>query len=140
VKYCAACESRNFKISIDSRESRYEISVCETDKKRVSLRTLSARLARSETREKRVSLRNLSARLVTSEPHYEISVCETRKKRVSLQNLSVRLSRSESHYKISVYKTGEKRVSILISTRESREILARILGLKSESRFSREFH
>ncbi len=104
--YCVARESRNFKISIDSR---YKISVCETLKKRVLLPNLSARLARSESR-------------------YKISVCETRNKRVLLQNLSARLARSESRYEISVCET-----------RESRENLPRMLGLKSESRFSREF-
>jgi hypothetical protein len=53
--------------------------------------------------------------------------------------LSVRLVRSNSRYEISICKTREKRVSLLILTRESHENLARILGLKSESRFSREF-
>ncbi len=110
--YCEARESRNFKISIDSRESRYKISVCETRKKQVSLPNLSARLARSESR-------------------YKISVCEPRKKRVLLQNLSARRVRSESHYEISVCETRE--------SCESRENLPRMLGLKSESRFSREF-
>jgi hypothetical protein len=52
-------------ISIDSCESCYEISVCETCYKRVSLQNLSVRLARSESR-------------------YEISVCETRETLASL--------------------------------------------------------
>ncbi len=50
-----------------------------------------------------------------------------------------RLAFRDSRYEISVCETHEKRVSLLILTRESRENLARILDLKSESRFSREF-
>jgi hypothetical protein len=90
-------------------------------------------------RDSRVSLRNLSARLARSESCYEISFCETRKKRFSLRNFVTRLAFRNSRYEISVCETHEKWVSLLILTRESREHLARILGLKSESRFSREF-
>jgi hypothetical protein len=49
------------------------------------------------------------------------------------------LASRDSRYRISVCKTREKQVSLLILTGDSRENLARILGLKSESRFSREF-
>ncbi len=73
------------------------------------------------------------------ESHYEISVCETRKKQVLLWNLSVRLTKSESRYKISVCKTREKQVSLLILTREPCKNLTRILGIKSDVLFSREF-
>ncbi len=102
------------RISNDSRESRYKICL----------------------RDSRVLLQNLSAR---RESCYEISFCETRKKRFSIQNFVARLAFRVSCYKISVCETHEKRVSLLILTRESRENLARILGLKSESRFSQEF-
>jgi hypothetical protein len=97
------------KINIDSCESCYEISVCKTCKKRVSLQNLSARLSRSKS-------------------CYEISVCKTRKKRVLLQNLSARLVRSKSRYEISVCETREERVWLLVLTPESRENLARILA------------
>jgi hypothetical protein len=82
------------------------------------------------------------------ESHYKISVCETcksrckiclRDSRVLLQNFSAILAISKSCCKISFCKSREKRVSLLILTRESRKNLARILGLKSESCFSREF-
>ncbi len=105
------------RISNDSCESRYEICL----------------------RDSRVLIQNLSARLARSESCYEISFCETRKKRFSLQNFVARLAFRDSRYKISVCETHEKRVSLLIFTRESRKNLARILGLKSESRFSQEF-
>jgi hypothetical protein len=72
------------------------------------------------------------------ESRYKTSVCNTHKKRVSLQNLSARLVRSESCFEISICETCEERVSLLILTCESRKNLMRILGLKSESRFSRE--
>jgi hypothetical protein len=110
--YCEACESRNFKISIDSRESGYEIYLCEAH-------------------EKRVSIQNLSVRLTRSKSHNEISVCETRKKRVATK---------------FVCKTHEKRVSLRnIGLRHSHAKaslatnLARILCLKSKSRFSWTF-
>ncbi len=73
---------------------------------------------------------------------YEISFCETRKKRFSLQNIVAKLASRNSHNshnKISVCETREKRVSLLILTSESPENLTRILGLESESCFSREF-
>ncbi len=70
---------------------------------------------------------------------YKISFCETRMKRFPLQNFIARLASRKFHYEISVCETREKRVTLLILTRESCENLARILGLKSESRFSREF-
>jgi hypothetical protein len=79
-----------------------------------------------ETRKKRVLLRNCS-------------FCDARKKRFLLLNFVTRLAFRKSRYKISVCETHEKWVSLLISTRESRENLARILSLKSESCFSREF-
>jgi hypothetical protein len=79
-------------------------------------------------------------------------VCETREKPVLLRNFFLRDSQEailakkfrsnafrDSRCKISVCETHEKRVSLLILTRESRENLARILVLNSESRFSREF-
>jgi hypothetical protein len=87
----------------------------------------------------RVSLRNLSARLAWSESCYEICFCETHKEQFSLWNFIARLTSRESRYKISVCETREKRFSLLILTLESHENLARILGLKSESRFSLEF-
>ncbi len=93
--------SQDFRVKIRI-DSRYEISVCKTRKKRISLQNLSVRLTRSES-------------------HRQISVCEARKKRASLQNLSARLTRSESRYKISVCDTREKRVSLLILSRESSE-------------------
>ncbi len=84
------------------------------------------------------------------ESHYEISVCETREscyeiclrdsQEVSLENFVARLVSRESRYKICVCETHEKRVLLLILTRDSHENLARMLGLKSESRFSPEFH
>ncbi len=78
----------------------------------------------------------LFARLTRSESCYEISFWETRKKRFLLRNFVVRLASREFRYEISLRETHEKRVLLLILTRESRENLARILGLKSESRFS----
>jgi hypothetical protein len=60
-----------------------------------------------------------------------LAICESR-------NLSARLARIESCFEISVCETCEERVSLLILTFEPRKNLARILGLKSESRFSRE--
>jgi hypothetical protein len=56
-----------------------------------------------------------------------------------LRNFVARLAFRDSRYEIFVCETHEKRVSQLILTRESRENLARILDLKSESRFLREF-
>ncbi len=54
--YCKACESPNFKISIDSRESRYEISVCETNKKRVLVIILTRESRENFVPKKRFSL------------------------------------------------------------------------------------
>jgi hypothetical protein len=59
------------KISIDSRESCYEISVCYE----ICLR---------DSQEASLAAKFLSARLVRSESHYEISVCENCEKRVLL--------------------------------------------------------
>ncbi len=105
------------KISNDSRESRCEISVCETCESRYEI-------CLRDPRETSLSTKFLSARLVRS---------------VSLRNFVARLAFCDSRCEISVCETHEKRVSLLILTRESRENLARILDLKSESRFSREF-
>ncbi len=82
-----------------------------------------------------IATKFLFARLARSESCYEISFCKTSKKRFSLQNFVARLAFRDSHYEISVCETHEKRVSLLILTRESRENLARISGLKSESLF-----
>jgi hypothetical protein len=88
---------------------------------------------------------NLSARLAslamkfvceTCESCYKISFCETSKKRFLLRNFVARL---DSHNKISGCETREKLVLLLIWTHESHKNLARILVLKSESCFSREF-
>ncbi len=109
---------------------------------------LSARLARREscyeisfckTRKKRFLLQNFAARLASRESHYEISFCKTRQKRFLPRNFVARLASCASHCKISFCETREKRVLLLILTHESRENLVRILGLHSESRFSREF-
>ncbi len=63
----------------------------------VSLRNVSARLARSkscyeisfcETRKKRYSQRHFLERLAFRDSRYEISICETHEKRVSLLNLT----------------------------------------------------
>jgi hypothetical protein len=51
----------------------------------------------------------------------------------------VKLASRNSHNKISVCETREKQVSLLILTSKSPENLTRILGLESESCFSREF-
>ncbi len=97
------------------------------------------RLANKQNHNSRVLLQNLSARLARSESSYEISFCETRKKRFSLRNFVARLASRDSHNKISVWETRKKQVDLPILARESRKNLMRILGLKSESWFSREF-
>jgi hypothetical protein len=74
-----------------------------------------------------------------SESCYENSLCETRKKQFLLRKFVGRLPFRDSSYEISVFETRERQVLLLILTRESRENLVRILGLKSESCFSREF-
>ncbi len=87
---------------------------------------LSARLARSkscyeisfcETRKKRFSLRNFVTRLAFRYSRYEISVCETHEKRVSLLIFDSRVSRkSRENF------GSKKRVSLLarISKSDSR--------------------
>jgi hypothetical protein len=72
------------------------------------------------------------------ESRYKISSWETHKKRFSLRNFVARLAFRDSRYEISVCETHKKWVSLLILTHKSRKNLARILGLKSESRFSRD--
>jgi hypothetical protein len=101
-------QASRVKISNDSHESRYEISVFK---------------------DSWVLLLNLSARLVRSESCYEISLCETHKKQYSLWNFVAKFASSNSRYEISVYETHKKQASLLILTRVSRENLARILGL-----------
>jgi hypothetical protein len=86
-----------------------------------------------------VLLQNLSVILARSESCYKISFCETGKKRFFPRNFVARLASRESRYEISVCETLGKQNLILILTREFHGNLARILGLKSESRFSREF-
>jgi hypothetical protein len=54
------------KISNDSRESRYEISVCETRESRYEI-------CLRDSRETSLSTKFLSARLVRSDFHYKIS-------------------------------------------------------------------
>jgi hypothetical protein len=110
-------DSLRVEISTDSRESRYEISLRETCESHYKIYLQDSR----------------------AESCYEISFCKTRKKRFSLRNFVARLASRKSHYKISVCETHKKRVSQLILTCESHKNLARILGLESESRFSREF-
>jgi hypothetical protein len=124
--YCEACESRNLrdsqtskmiihseklvldpkfsqdsrvKISNDSWESRYKISVCESRESRYKFVC--------KTPKKRVLV--------------QISFCETRKKRFPQRNFVAKLASCESRYEISVCETREKRVSLLILSRESRE-------------------
>ncbi len=69
-------ESR-VKISIDSRESRYKISVCKT-------RESHYEICLRDLREVSFTTKFLFARLLRSEFRYEISVCETREKGVLL--------------------------------------------------------
>ncbi len=99
------------KISNDSCESYYKISVCKTCESRCKIYLWDLP----------VSLRNLCVRLARSESCYEISFCETRKKRSSRQNFIAKLASCDSHNEISVCETREKRVSLLILTYESRE-------------------
>ncbi len=140
--YCQACESCNLWVSHlrDSQTSKVIIHseklVLDSKFSQDSLKTPELKLVMILAR---VSLRNLSARLARSGSYCEISFCETRKKRFLLRNFVTRLAFHDSRYKISVYETHEKRVSLLNLTHESRKNLARILGLNSESRFSREF-
>jgi hypothetical protein len=82
-KLCYTQYSRKNKISIDSRESCFKISVCETRQKWVSL-SLTTKFV-CETREKRVSLRNFN--LWDS---YELNL--------TMRFLSTRLVRSKSRY------------------------------------------
>jgi hypothetical protein len=74
------------KISNDSHESCYEISVCKTRKS----------CFKSCLRDLRVLLQNLSARLARSESCYNISFCETRKKQFSLRNFCLQDSQEAS--------------------------------------------
>jgi hypothetical protein len=76
---------------------------------------------------------------ISNDSRYEICLRDSREASLATKFLFARLVRNDSRYEISVWKSHEKRFSLLILTRESRENLARILGLESESRFSREF-
>jgi hypothetical protein len=84
-------EDSRVKISNDSRESRYEISGCETRESRyeICLRDL---------REASLATKFLSARLVRSDFRYEISYQDSLFAILATKFLSVRLTRSESCY------------------------------------------
>jgi hypothetical protein len=142
------------KVSDDSCESRYEISVCKTHESRYKICLQDLREASLATKflfgDSWVSLQNLSGRLARSKYCYKIYVCETyescykiclrdsREASLATKFLSARPVRSDSRYEISICETREQQVLLLILTREPHKNLARILGLKSESRFSRE--
>jgi hypothetical protein len=124
------------KISIDSCESRYEISVCE----------YRFKISVFETRMKRVSQRNLSARLARSESHYEISVRETLEKRISLLiltpksredfglkkrvSLLARISKSDSHVNPNCWALIPNRSHI--STKEIQTSMLLVIRLSFE--------
>ncbi len=88
------------KISNDSRESRYEISVCETRESRYEF-------CLRDSREAILATNFFSVRLIRSGYRYEISVCDTHEKQVlililtreSRENLARTLGqKSESHF------------------------------------------
>jgi hypothetical protein len=135
--------------SLTRREKCYILWCCKSCNLRVSqtskiiIKNEKLVLDLKFSQDSRVKISNDSRK-----SRYEISVCETRESRyefclrdaiLATKFFSVRLIRSGSRYEISVCDTHEKQVLKLILTRESRENLARTLGLKSESRFLREF-
>jgi hypothetical protein len=78
------------KISNDSRESRYKISVCKTCESRYEICLQDSRVSLQnclrDLREVSLATKLLSARLARSESCYEISFCKTCEKRVLLRN------------------------------------------------------
>jgi ferredoxin-thioredoxin reductase catalytic subunit len=139
--YCEAWESRNLrdlqtsKIIIHSKKLVLDPKFSQDSLKTPDLKLVMI-LASLATKFLFARLASLATKLVCeprSESCYKNSFCKTCKKRFLLWNFVARLARSESCYEISVCET------LLILTHESCENLARILGLKSESRFSQEF-
>jgi hypothetical protein len=79
------------KISNDSHESRYEISVCETRESRY-------KICLRDSREASLATKFRSARFVRSDTRYEISKRDSLFAILATKFLSVRLTRSESRY------------------------------------------
>ncbi len=124
--YYQACESRNLWVS-HLRDSPTSIVIIHSEKL-----VLDSKFSQDSLKTPELKLVMILTSLATK------FVCETREKRFLLRNFVARLAFRYSRYKISVCEIHKKRVSLLILTRKSRENLARILALKSESRFSRE--
>ncbi len=130
--YCVVCESRNLrdsqtnKIIIHSEKLVLDPNFSQDFRVKISNDSRKSRyeICVWETHESRKFARSLAS---------------SREASLATKFLSARLVRSNFRYEISVSETREKRVALLILTRESGENLARILGLKSESRLSREF-
>ncbi len=123
--YCQACESRNLWVS-HLRDSPTSIVIIHSEKL-----VLDSKLSQDSLKTPELIVMILAS-LATK------FVCETREKRFLLRNFVARLAFRYSRYEISVCEIHKKRVSLLILTRKSSKNLARILGLKSESRFSQE--